>query len=166
MFIPLEIVERGRKSPVCADPHAGDAIPLWHFPLDHRRATEVRESPEQAQPQCKSRAGTLIRNEWQSLYGLWNSICISSRINTNLTKVKTMLNLPAHTPCWCNMVQCRCFQQSYLDLLQGWILSCLTLAVQALGVCPGLVTAAPLYSRERGGCICRASCPTYHKQLP
>lgn len=73
-------------------------------PWIYRRTTGVRESPEQGQPHCKSRARTLMRNDRHSFCGLWNSIYISSGITTNLRKVKTMLNLPAHTPCWCNMM--------------------------------------------------------------
>jgi len=40
------------------------------FPWVHRRAGEVRESPEQGQPHCKSGARTLIRSEGHSFYGL------------------------------------------------------------------------------------------------
>lgn len=41
MFIPLNIVERGRKSLICSDPHASYAIPLWHFPLDSQEGVTV-----------------------------------------------------------------------------------------------------------------------------
>lgn len=37
MFIPLKIVERGRKSLIRTDPHASEAIPLWRFPLENEK---------------------------------------------------------------------------------------------------------------------------------
>lgn len=47
MFIPLNIVERGRKSLICSDPHASDAIPLWHFPLDSQEGSQFLWAVEQ-----------------------------------------------------------------------------------------------------------------------
>lgn len=69
MSISLKIVERTRKSVIWTDPHASDAIPLWHFFLDlqedHWGQGEPRAGAASLQEQSQD-----TDEKWQAQF-LW-----------------------------------------------------------------------------------------------
>lgn len=109
-----------------------------------RRASGVRESPQQGSLTARVELGYWLEMKGTACVGC-GTVYISGEIKTNLTKVKTVLNLPAQIP------TCLPSAAQRVDCIL------LHSGCPSIGCLPWASYSSSVYSRESGECVCRTS---------